>query len=294
LIVGGCGGGSSSDGSTASTGSGTGEAAVVAQHLTKVEGPPLKVGARQGPPPRKLGVIDLRKGDGVAAKPGDELTVQFVAVYDTTGVPLESSWEDGATFTFKLDSESVNQGWVQGLPGMRVGGKRELLVPTKLSFNHPVPPGASPDESLIYVIELLEARPPGARTPATTRERAEPKLEVPKGPPPERLIVKDVEKGTGPPAKDGDELTVHYVGMHYTTGKPFSPGSWGFGGPYTFTLGAERVSLGWERGLKGMRVGGRRKLFIPSRLALPGGEAHGVSPKGSLAYVIDLLEVKSP
>jgi peptidylprolyl isomerase len=154
LLVGGCG---DSDSSPK-------EAVASAGHATKVEGPPPKVAAQDHPPPKTLKVIDLRKGNGATAKPGDELTVQYIAVFHMTGAPLESSWEDGHTFTFKLSSGSVNQGWLRGLPGMKVGGRRKLFVPARLMFKHAASTDLGPDGAVIYVIDLLEANPPRVDT----------------------------------------------------------------------------------------------------------------------------------
>jgi len=153
LVVCGCGGGD--DSSTGSTGSSAKETAP-AKHVTKVKGPPPKITAPEGPPPAKLEVTDLRKGTGAEAKLGDELTVQFAAIRYTTGEPFESSWDSGKPFTFTLDSDSVSPGWVRGLPGMRVGGRRELVVPPKLISRFGLPPGTGPEATLIYVVDLLE------------------------------------------------------------------------------------------------------------------------------------------
>jgi len=291
----GCGAGEkSSDGATQPTAtaeSSAGPRSVMVDHVTKVEGSPPRVTTPGGAPPSKLKIADLEKGAGVAAKRGDELTVQFVAIHYVNGKPFESSWESGETLTFTLEPKSVSPGWVKGLQGMKVGGRRELVVPAGLTSRVGSPPAAGSAAALIYVIDLLEARRPGATTPATTRERAKPILEVPKSPPPKKLIVKDVEKGYGPPARDGDELTIHYVNAFYLTGEQLSPGSWGFGEPLTFTLGSGEQLPGWELGLKGMRAGGRRELLVPARLSSPFGPSSSNNP---LAYIVDLLEIKSP
>lgn len=295
LLFGGCGEGghdSSADSSQASNSSVAKEQQPPpVDRVTKAEGPPPSVKIPPGGMPRKLKIIDLKKGAGVAAKRGDELTVQFSSVYGTSGRRYESSWIYGRTFTFTLDSKSVSPGWVRGLPGMKVGGRRKLLVPSYLTSRYGAPSSTGARVSLVYVVDLLEARPPGAVGPPSTTERAKPRVEVPKGPPPRKLVVRDIEKGSGPPAADGDELTVNYVAL-LTTGKPISPGSWGYGESRTFTLGAGKELLGWELGLKGMRAGGRRKLLVPSQLSTPYGASAGAGV--ALAYVVDLLEIKSP
>ena len=81
-----------------------------------------------------------------------------------------------------------------------------------------------------------------------------------------KLEIKDLKKGTGTEAKSGDEVTVQYVGVNYKTGEEFDS-SWSRNEPFTFTLGAGEVIPGWDQGVDGMKVGGRRELIIPPELA---------------------------
>lgn len=119
----------------------------------------------------------------------------------------------------------------------------------------------------------------GSRSKAA--KPGKPEVEVPPGPPPKELVVTDLRKGSGPVLDDpDDELVVHYVGVTYDTGEEFYS-TWDRGGPSKYLL--EEVHKGWELGLKGMRVGGRRELIEPSRLA------YGT---GTLIYVVDLLAVR--
>ncbi len=123
----------------------------------------------------------------------------------------------------------------------------------------------------------------------TTSEGAKPKVVVPKGAPPKKLVVTELKKGTGAEAKAGDEVTVQYVGVDYKTGKQFDA-SWDRGEPFTFTLGAGEVIPGWDKGVVGMKVGGRRELVIPPGLAYgPAGAPPAIAPNATLVFVIDLL-----
>lgn len=98
-------------------------------------------------------------------------------------------------------------------------------------------------------------------------------------------------RGTGAEAKGGDEVTVHYVGVGYKSKKEFDA-SWG-GEPFTFALGGGQVITGWEYGIPGMKVGGRRELVIPGVLAYgPEGSPPEIGPNETLIFVIDLLGVK--
>lgn len=124
---------------------------------------------------------------------------------------------------------------------------------------------------------------------ATTSEGAKPEVAVPKGAPPKKLVVTELKKGTGAQAKAGDEVTVQYVGVDYKTGKQFDA-SWDRGEPFTFTLGAGEVIPGWDKGVAGMKVGGRRELIIPPGLAYgPAGAPPAIAPNATLVFVIDLL-----
>jgi peptidylprolyl isomerase len=232
-------------------------------------------------PPRALAVRDLIRGSGRAAQEGDELAVHFAAVR-FSGEFFESIWEE--PFSFELDSDEVSPGWVRGLPGMRVGGRRELIVPTQLTSRYGIPPSENdPRNALIYVVDLLEVKP-GDR-----RERTEPTVRAPAGAPPGKLVVEDLIEGRGTAAAPGDVLTVEYVGV-YWDGRAFS-NSWDREDPFSFRLGSRTyaVNPGWERGLVGMRVGGRRELVVPPGLLQQGGALPESEPADTLVYVVDLV-----
>lgn len=118
-----------------------------------------------------------------------------------------------------------------------------------------------------------------------------PKVTVPSGAAPKELEKKDLVEGTGAEAKAGDEVTVQYVGVGYDSGKEFDA-SWDRGEPFTFTLGASQVISGWDQGVAGMKVDGRRELTIPANLAYgPSGSPPVIGPNETLIFVIDLLAV---
>jgi peptidylprolyl isomerase len=124
-----------------------------------------------------------------------------------------------------------------------------------------------------------EAQPP---------KKTKPKVQVPSGAPPKSLEIKDLEKGSGAPAKSGDAVTVNYVGVNYKTGKQFDA-SWDRNEPFPFTLGAGQVIPGWEKGVEGMKVGGRRELIIPPSLGYgPAGSPPVIPPNETLVFVVDL------
>jgi peptidylprolyl isomerase len=119
-----------------------------------------------------------------------------------------------------------------------------------------------------------------------------PQIEKPEGDIPFELVVEDLVEGDGDEAAAGRKVSVHYVGVAFSTGEEFDA-SWNRGEPFRFKLGAGQVIPGWDRGVAGMRVGGRRKLTIPSAMAYGARGAGGViKPHEPLVFVVDLLAVE--
>ena len=118
-----------------------------------------------------------------------------------------------------------------------------------------------------------------------------PQLEKPEGDIPFELGIDDLVVGTGDEATNGKKVTVHYVGVAFSSGEEFDA-SWNREQPFEFKLGKGQVIPGWDAGVLGMRVGGRRKLTIPSALAYGARGAGGViKPHEPLVFVVDLLSV---
>ena len=118
-----------------------------------------------------------------------------------------------------------------------------------------------------------------------------PEIDFPDGPPPRDLEITDEVVGDGPEAAAGATVRVHYVGVAHSTGEEFDA-SWNRGQAFQFPLGGGRVIQGWDRGVAGMKVGGRRKLVIPPHLGYGDRGAGGViKPGETLIFVVDLLEV---
>lgn len=130
-----------------------------------------------------------------------------------------------------------------------------------------------------------------AKTPTTGPLSEEPKVTPPSGPAPTKLETKDLIVGSGAEAKDGDNVTVNYVGVLYKAGKEFNA-SWETKEPFSFTLGEGQVIEGWDRGVVGMKVGGRRELIIPAELAYgKTGSPPKIPANEALVFVVDLLSV---
>jgi peptidylprolyl isomerase len=118
-----------------------------------------------------------------------------------------------------------------------------------------------------------------------------PEIDFPGGEPPADLEIKDIWEGDGPEAKAGDTVSVHYVGVSFSTGEEFDA-SWNRGTPLRFQLGVGQVIQGWDQGVQGMKVGGRRQLTIPPHLAYGDRGAGGrIKPGETLIFVCDLVAV---
>jgi len=126
---------------------------------------------------------------------------------------------------------------------------------------------------------------------ATLERQDKPAVDIPDEDPPTDLVIDDLEEGDGEEAAAGDSLTVDYVGVLYANGDEFDE-SFSQPTPFQFVLGQGSVIPGWDEGLEGMKVGGRRQLTIPPDLAYgPQGDPPDIPPDSTLVFVVDLLAV---
>ena len=120
---------------------------------------------------------------------------------------------------------------------------------------------------------------------------SKPDVTIPDGPPPSELLLDDLTVGDGPQAVAGKTCTMQYVGHSWSSKQQFDA-SWDRGQPFTFQLGAGMVIGGWDRGVAGMKVGGRRRLTIPPHLGYGARGAGGaIGPNETLVFIVDLLGV---
>lgn len=111
------------------------------------------------PPPTKLVTKDLVQGTGATASPGKTVTVNYVGELYKNGKEFDSSWSRNQPFTTSLAPGSVISGWVQGLNGMKVGGRRELIIPPSLGYGKAgSPPTIPPNSTLVFVVDLLSVQ----------------------------------------------------------------------------------------------------------------------------------------
>ena len=119
-----------------------------------------------------------------------------------------------------------------------------------------------------------------------------PEVDFPEGAPPADLTIEDLTVGDGEEAAPGRTAVVHYVGVAFSTGEEFDA-SWNRGEAFDFPLGAGAVIAGWDRGVVGMKVGGRRRLVIPPELAYGDrGAGAVIAPGETLIFVVDLLDLR--
>lgn len=119
-----------------------------------------------------------------------------------------------------------------------------------------------------------------------------PTITIPAGNPPVELLIEDEVVGDGDEATVGKRVVVHYAGVAWSTGEEFDA-SWNRNDTFDFRLGAREVIEGWDRGVKGMKVGGRRRLTIPPDLGYGSRGAGGVIKGGeTLVFVVDLVAVR--
>jgi peptidylprolyl isomerase len=116
-----------------------------------------------------------------------------------------------------------------------------------------------------------------------------PEVTIPGGEPPAELVIEDIEIGDGAEAVAGQSVEVHYVGVAWSNGKEFDS-SWGRNDTFEFGLGRQQVIAGWDQGVAGMKIGGRRRLTIPPHLGYGARGAGGaIGPNETLVFVVDLI-----
>jgi peptidylprolyl isomerase len=116
-----------------------------------------------------------------------------------------------------------------------------------------------------------------------------PEVTIPAGEPPAELVIEDIEVGDGAEAVAGQNVEVHYVGVAWSNGQEFDS-SWNRNDTFEFGLGRQQVIAGWDQGVAGMKIGGRRRLTIPPHLGYGARGAGGaIGPNETLVFVVDLI-----
>jgi len=219
-----------------------------------------------------LTLKDVVVGEGQEVTKGDMVTVHYTGWVLTDGVkaetPFDSSVERGEPVSFPIGVGRLIRGWDEGIPGMREGGKRELTIAPDLAYGEVDRPNIPANSTLFFEVEVLSV----------------PSVEM-----------IDEVVGEGAVAEQGDNVKVHYTGWLYVdgekSGEPFDS-SLNRNQPFDFQLGAGMVIPGWDKGVQGMNVGGKRALIIPPSLGYgPRGAGGVIPPNATLYFDVELLEV---
>jgi FKBP-type peptidyl-prolyl cis-trans isomerase len=224
-----------------------------------------------------LQFIDVKEGTGETPKTGETCMVHYTGWLwenNAKGKKFDSSVDRDEPFAFPVGEEQVIKGWDEGVATMKVGGKRELLIPAKLGYGARGAGGViPPNATLLFEVELL---------------RVFKKTES-------GLQFSDNKEGDGATPKPGQTCVVHYTGWLWQNGakgKKFDS-SVDRGKPFEFPVGKKRVIAGWDEGVAAMKVGGKRQLLIPPNLAYGARGAGGaIPPNATLLFEVELIDVK--
>lgn len=238
-----------------------------------------------------LNYYDLEAGDGATPESGDIVTTDYVmwlAGADETTPPqlIDDSETSGQPLTFVLGSSQVFPGWEEGVADMQVGGRRQLLVPPDLAFGADGGGIFPPDSTIILQVALLDVEAP----PEPTAVSPDDYTTTDSG-----LQYIDLEVGSGDPiVEEGDSVSTDFI-IWLADGPRYFTGSYQQGQAFDFSVGSGQVFPGWEEGMVGMQVGGKRQLLIPGELAL-GEEGFGeaIPPNAVLLMEVVLNDVRKP
>ncbi|MBA4190794.1 MAG: peptidylprolyl isomerase [Planctomycetaceae bacterium] len=244
-----------------------------------------------------LKIRDLKEGVGDPVPPGARVKVHYTG-WLTDGTVFDSSKEKGKVpVEFPLDG--VVAGWREGIPGMKPGGIRKLVISPEKGYGNKASGKIPAGSTLIFEVELVETTPGPRprRTPAPTElnKLADGTLPTsddsglkPLGD--GGLKYRDLKVGDGPVAPAGAKVVMDYTGWLLSDGSVFDS-SWKPGRD-PLDMGLDGLIKGWQQGVPGMKVGGIRKLVIPAALAYGEAGRPGIPPNSTLVFEIELLGVK--
>lgn len=223
-----------------------------------------------------LQYADVKPGDGETPEAGQMCIVDYTGWLwenDAKGKEFDDSRKRGEPLRFRVGMHKVIAGWDEGVATMKIGGRRELLIPPDLGYGERGAGGViPPNATLFFDVELL-----GVMTKTKSG-----------------LEYRDIKTGTGTVARRGQTCVVHYTGWLWqnTKGKKFDS-SLDAGQPFSFPVGTGQVIPGWDEGVAGMKVGGKRELLIPPDL---GYGVQGFPPaiprNATLFFEVELIAVK--
>lgn len=215
-----------------------------------------------------LTISEVELGEGALAESGREVVVHYIGSL-ADGSVFDSSVERKQPFHFVLGGGKVIKGWDEGVAGMKVGGKRKLVIPPELAYGDRDIGSIIPANSMLYFeVELLKV---------FTEDPV--------------VKIEELTLGEGVTVENGDKVSMHYTGW-LTNGRQFDS-SLARDQPFIFTLGTGMVIKGWDQGIPGMKTGGKRKLTIPARLGYGSARAGGgvIPPNSTLIFEVELLKI---
>jgi peptidylprolyl isomerase len=232
-----------------------------------------------------LQYFDITKGDGTAAAKSSNVSTHFTLwVKAASGYDYVVASEPSTPIAFVVGrGDKVFPGWDEGVIGMKVGGKRYLEIPSELGLGAQgsgtiIPPNAT----LVMEISLVSSRDPQVATKVDDKNF----VTTPSG-----LKYYDLKPGTGAKPAVGQTVVVQYTGW-LQDGTQFDT-SVDSGTPFSFQLGTGNVIPGWDEGVAGMQVGGKRQLVIPPALAYgDAGAGNVIPPNSTLIFEVELVEIK--
>lgn len=227
-------------------------------------------------------ITDMVTGEGDVATLGKQIAVNYTGwVYapDSTGgkgQQFDSSYDRGQEFRLILGFGQVIPGWDQGLEGMKVGGKRELIIPADLAYGEQAMGSIPPNSTLLFEVELNEV------------------VDLAKD-----VLTEDLVVGDGAEALPGMIVKLHYTGWLFNADSTDSKGamfdtSLQAGQMLEFPIARSRVIPGMDLGLLGLKVGGSRRITIPPSLGYGDRDLGVIPPNSTLIFDVELFEVIDP
>jgi len=228
--------------------------------------------------PEGLKLLDVKDGTGNAVQDGDQVEVRYKGWLKESQKLFADSPDPTRTSMIQLGEHSVPQGLEMGMLGMKESGIRRIFVPAALGYGVGGGRDFPPNADLVYEVQLVKIHPSRYDDSKATKT-------------PSGLKIEDTMPGTGAASKKGDKVKVHYTGWLRANGTEFDS-SMKSGMPFEVTIGEGRVIRGWDEGLVGIKVGGKRRLFIPAQLAYGETGQGSIPPNAALVFDVELVSIE--